>query len=101
MKNKVIMLGVSTGGLVFAAPPVEDFDAGKVSVDVGTAVIPAVNIVATNGFDRSDEAKRKIVGGVTVGIGHKLAVQYRYDESQLLVDNDKYDLRDREYNLIY
>lgn len=107
MKKKVIagiILSLSSiAGTVMAAPPVDNFNAGKVSVEVGTAAIPAINFKNNEGYNHSDDAKRKIMGGATVGLGHNLALQYRYDDTRLsaLAGIDKVDLVDREYNVVY
>jgi opacity protein-like surface antigen len=102
MKKK-ILLGVavcmSLSTAAFAAP-LENYHAGKAEVNVGTSVVPAMNISANGNVEKSD-VKHRVEGGATVGIGHNFALQYRYMDSQMKPSGSEYNFRTQEYNIRY
>ena len=87
--NKVICaLGLCLSvGATASAAPADSYDAGKVSVDLGTALSPTLDVSPGNSFD----AKNNFYGGVTVGLGHNFALQYKYDKTEAKEVNTYYD----------
>ena len=45
------------------------------------------------------DARNRIEGGATVGLGHNLALQFKYVDSQRKPGNAEYNMRTQEYNL--
>jgi opacity protein-like surface antigen len=103
-----ILLGLSVSSLAFAAPPTENFELGKGEVDIGTSILPSMSTKFIRyGIVQSGDAKHKALGGVTVGLGHNLAFQYRYDEnaseSKIAAADlaENMSLINQQYNLVY
>ena len=101
MTKKVLLglaIGMSLSTVAFASP-LQNYEAGKVEINVGTTLAPAMATTSNGGTSKSD-VKNKIEGGATVGLGHNLALQYKYVDSQQK-PNDEYNMRTQEYNLRY
>ncbi len=102
--TKKVMLGLAVGmslSAVACASPLQDYSAGKAEVNVGTTVAPAMATGVGGGKAVREEAKNKIEGGATVGLGNKLALQFKYVDSQQKPSGNDYRLRTQEYNLRY
>lgn len=77
-------------GSVATAAPLSDYSAGKGSVDLTWNVHQKLeNNFSDLGAFLPDSAKNKFAGGLTIGLGHNLAFQYknRQGESNLLAGN--------------
>lgn len=102
MKKKILLgvaVGMSLSTIAFAAP-LENYDAGKAEVNIGTSALPAMSL-GSNGKTITSDVKHRIYGGATVGLGHKLALQYRYTDSQMKPNEAEVNFRTQEYNLRY
>ena len=101
MTKKVLLglaIGMSLSTVAFASP-LQNYEAGKAEVNVGTTIIPAMATSASGGTSKTD-VKNKIEGGATVGLGHNLALQFKYVDSQQKPYYE-YNMRTQEYNLRY
>ncbi|WP_196593499.1 outer membrane beta-barrel protein [Pectinatus sottacetonis] len=104
--TKKTLLGVavclSLSTTAFAAP-LQNYDQGKVEINAGTAVAPAMSVKNSNTGEKVDsDVKNRVFGGATVGLGNNLAVQYKYNDSRLkLSDFGDQNFRTQEYNLRY
>ena len=84
MKKKVLLglaIGMSLSTVAFASP-LQNYDAGKAEVNVGTTLAPAMASGSDNGETFKSDVKNKINGGATVGLGRNLALQFKYVDSQ-------------------
>jgi len=103
MKKKILLgvaVGMSLSTIAFAAP-LENYDAGKAEVNIGTSALPAMSIGGDGANTTTSGVKHRIYGGATVGLGHKLALQYRYTDSQMKPNEEEVNFRTQEYNLRY
>ena len=87
--NKTIcVLGLCLSmGAAASAAPAENYDAGKISIDLGTSLSPTLATSPGNSFD----AKNDFYGGLTVGLGHNFALQYQYDKTEAKEVNTYFD----------
>ena len=88
---------------ITGASPLEDYSLGRAEINVGTAVIPAMAVTTAlegmgSSTDKTD-ARNRIEGGATVGLGHNLALQFKYVDSQRKPGDAEYNMRTQEYNL--
>lgn len=98
--NKKVVLGVmlcASVSSVALASPLDDYDMGRFSIDLGTSISPDMDV---NGG--SVDGKSRINGGVTAGLGNNWALQFRYADhkSDVFAGND-YNLKAQEYNALY
>ena len=101
MTKKIILgltIGMSLSTVTFASP-LQNYEAGKVEVNVGTTLAPAM-ATSMNGSTSKSDVKNKIEGGATIGLGHSLALQFKYVDSQQKPTNE-FNMRTQEYNLRY
>ena len=102
MTKKVLLgmaISMSLSTVAFASP-LQNYDAGKVEVNVGTTIAPAMSTSNNSGSVNTD-VKNKIEGGATVGLGNNLAVQFKYVDSQQKPSGTEFNMRTQEYNLRY
>ena len=103
MKKKVLLglaIGMSLSTVAFASP-LQNYDAGKAEVNVGTTLAPAMASGSDNGETFKSDVKNKINGGATVGLGRNLALQFKYVDSQQKPSGTELNMRTQEYNLRY
>ena len=88
MKKSALLLGlVLSMGAVASAAPAENYEAGKVSIDLGTTISPKLEVSPGTSFDASNDFS----GGLTVGLGHNFALQYGYDKTGAKEVNTYYE----------
>ena len=99
MDKKIILgmaLCLSVSSAAFASP-LDDYDMGKFSIDLGTSISPDMDV---NGH--SLDGKSRINGGVTAGLGSNWALQFRYaDNKSDAFRGNNYNLKAQEYNALY
>ena len=98
-----LVVGMSLSTAAAGASPLEDYSLGRAEINVGTAVIPAMAVTTAlegmgSSTDKTD-ARNRIEGGATVGLGHNLALQFKYVDSQRKPGDAEYNMRTQEYNL--
>lgn len=120
MQKKLLLLTVSVimglGATALAAPST-NYDLGRVSVQAGINTVndiktvmksaSAFNQLDTKSFDGHE--KNKPYAGITVGLGHNMAIQYRYEQLKSNPDVNATDgqfsytnkLKTQEYNFRY
>ena len=81
-------VGVSAfDGAVASAAPAENYEAGKVSINLGTTILPKLEVSPGTSSDASNDFS----GGLTVGLGHNFALQYGYDKTGAKEVNTYYE----------
>lgn len=81
-------MSVSTAAL---AAPLQEYEPGRAEVNIGTAVLPAMEVAQGDSF-ASSNVGRRVYGGATVGIAHNFALQYKYTGSHMSPDFPEEDL---------
>ena len=91
LMTTIALLG---SAMVANASPLKDYSAGKVAIDLGYSSPTSLNFTE----HATDGKKGSIYGGVTAGIGNKMAVGYKYN--QFKTDGDP-KVTAQQLNLYY
>lgn len=106
MNKKLLLatvMGLTLAASTAMAAPLDDYSAGKVAVDVG------FNWGSKTKLDSDVDSisnKPAMNAGVTVGLGNKMAVQYKYDNWQTKtvyneIDSVQFGYQKHQLNLMY